>query len=169
MIRWRRDTTSKALINNKASCVLAQGETLMADITRLLAHGEESLEELGNTFLWRTGGARAGSHGIMMKLRAMLGRLTKHLRKVWGRAMERKSDGSMRHIGPNPRLSRDGVFNEVLHKSSIVGSEPLLNSPLELLIDKVRHIDLPLAFRMGVVHEIDLVATTSRGLQSCSQ
>jgi hypothetical protein len=35
---------------------LAQGETLMVDIIRLLAHGEESLEELGNTFLWRTGG-----------------------------------------------------------------------------------------------------------------
>jgi hypothetical protein len=133
----------------------------MADIIRLLAHGEESLEELGNTFLWRMGGARAGSHGIMMKLRAVLSRPTKHLRKVLGRATERKCNGSMRHIGPNPLLSRNGVFNEALHKSSIVGSEPLLNSPLELLIDKVRHIDLPLTFRMGVVHEIDVVATTS--------
>jgi hypothetical protein len=62
----------------------------------------------------------------------------------------------MRHIGPNPLLSKNGVFNEALHKSNIVGSEPLLNSPLELLIDKVRHIDLPLTFRMGVVHEIDV-------------
>jgi hypothetical protein len=133
----------------------------MADIIRLLAHGEESLEELGNTFLRRTGGSRAGSHGVMMKLRAVLGGLTKHLMKVLGHATERKCDSSMRHIGPKPLLSRDGVFNEALHKSSIVVSEPLLNSPLELLIDKVRHINLPLTVRMGVVHEIDVVAMTS--------
>jgi hypothetical protein len=161
MIRRRRNTTSKTVINNKSSCVLAQGETLMADIISLLAHGEKRFEELGNTFLWRTGGARAGSRGIMKKFRSVLGGLTKHLRKVRGRATERKSDSSMRHIGPNPLLSRNGVLNEALHKSSIVGSEPLLKSPLELLIDKVRHIDLPLTFRMGVVHEIDVVATTS--------
>jgi hypothetical protein len=133
----------------------------MADIIRLLAHGEESLEELGNTFLRRTGGSRAGSHGVMMKLRAVLGGLTKHLMKVLGHATERKCDSSMRHIGPKPLLSRDGVFNEALHKSSIVVSEPLLNSPLELLIDKVRHINLPLTVMMGVVHEIDVVAMTS--------
>jgi hypothetical protein len=105
----------------------------------------------------------------MKKFRAMLGRLTKHLRKVRSRATERKSDSSMRHIGPNPLLSRNGVLNEVLHKSSIVGSEPLLNSPLELLIDKGRHIDLPLALRMGVVHAIDVVATTSSRVSDTSQ
>jgi hypothetical protein len=104
------------------------------------------LKNLATPFFGGRGG-RADSHGIMMKLRAVLGRPTKHLRKVLGCATERKCDGSMRHIGPNPLLSRNGVFNEALHKRSIVGSEPLLNSPLELLIDKVRHIDLPLAFR----------------------
>jgi hypothetical protein len=97
----------------------------------------------------------------MKTFRAVLGRQTKHLRKVRGRATERKSDSSMRHKGSNPLLSRNGVLNEALHKSNIVGSEPLLNSPLELLIDKVRHIDLPLTLIMGVVHEIDVVATTS--------
>jgi hypothetical protein len=97
----------------------------------------------------------------MKKFRAVLRRLTKHLRKVRGRATERKSDSSMRHIGPNPLFSRNGELNDALHKSSIVRSESLLNSPLELLIDKVRHIDLPLTFRMGVLYEIDVVATTS--------
>jgi hypothetical protein len=161
MIRRRGNTTSMTVINHKGPCVLAQGEALMADIIGLLAHGEQRFEELSNTFLQRTGGARAGSRGIMKTLRAMLRGVTKHLRKICSRATERKSDSSMRHIGPNPLLSWNGVLNEALHKSSILGSKPLRNSPLELLIDKVRHIDLPLMVRMGVVHEIDVVATTS--------
>jgi hypothetical protein len=111
MIQRRWNTSRKTVIDNKAPCVLAEGETLMADIIGLLAHGEKIFEELGNTFLRRTGGARAGSRGIMKTFRAMLGRLTKHLRKVRGHATERKSDSSLRHIGSNPLLSWNGVLS----------------------------------------------------------
>jgi hypothetical protein len=133
----------------------------MADIIGLLAHGEQRFEELSNTFLRRTGGARAGRRGIMKALRAMLRGMTKHPRKIWSQATERKRDSSMRHKGSNPLLSWNGVLNEALHKSDIVGSKPLLNRPLELLIDEIRHINLPLMVRVRVVHEIDVEATTS--------
>jgi hypothetical protein len=138
----------------------------MADIIGLLAHGEQRFEELSNTFLWRTGGARASNRGIMNALRAMLRGLTKHLRKIGSRATERKSDRGMRHKGSNPLLSWNGVLNEALHKCHIVGSKPLLNRPLELLVYKVRHINLPLTVRVRVVHEVDVEATTGSSVSN---
>jgi hypothetical protein len=95
----------------------------------------------------------------MMVLGTVLGGLSNHLRKVQSRATEMKSESTMMLIVPNPLLSRNLVFDEALNEGTVVGSEPLLNSPLELMIDEVGYI--PLTIRMGLVHEIDVVAMTS--------
>jgi hypothetical protein len=133
----------------------------MADIIGVLAHGEELLEELGNTFLKRMRGTRIGFQGIMTVLGTMLGGLSNHLRNFRCCASQRKSESAMTLIVPCSLLSRDHVVDEALNKSTIVGCEPLLNSPPELMIDEVGHINLPLTIKMGVLHKVDVVATTS--------
>jgi hypothetical protein len=130
----------------------------MCQVIGILAHIPQILEELGSsTFLARsmgmartrgTGRPKGSSRGTT-KSRVLHPTFTKPKRENSMLAMLT----GMCKLASHPRV------NELLNKRTEPQSHARKHRPLQLIVDEVTHINLPLTARLAPVEKLDMIAT----------